>query len=237
MVIQISQLVGGLAIALAGWWARGKTGPISVTEQRTSEAIRDLCSRLEALPNDLTPRQLATLAGEAIAPDMSWPPRPLSAKSHKTAFVLLEEWSREVITKASEQNKTVCEVVIPTTATLKMLLGTMPASPTPGVPPTKVGGLQGGPSNVADVPTAGRWSKASTNPNWGLLQNVGQAYGLPSGAARLYASKVVNNHPFNKAHTPYRGSKEGFEMQNYGPAIIKLTGSTVYFPPASEVEP
>lgn len=224
--------------AIAAWWARGKTGDPLVSAAQATAAAAELCARLE-LVGDVTATQLAVLAGDSIAPAVNWPPRPLAKREHKAAWAMLLNWAREVKRQAADKGVLVCDIVRPKTSLGGLLIQAATVKTTPG----QIGGLSpGAPSNISDYPTPGSWSKPLDNPGAGLLQNVGFAYAVPSGGARLAASKAVNNHPWNRAHAKYRPTDQQntFELNSYGPdGILSFDGSgtPVYFPPAVEALP
>jgi len=229
-IIAIGAAIGGY------FWGRGRTGDVFLTEDEAKKAYEELC---ESLPekSPITARDLAELAAESIAPDMHWPPRFFATKAHKAAWAYLLSWAQAKHELAVAESKSICDVILPTDAPLRVTFKANPVIPT--TPGGSGGanfqtGLMTGPYNIAPNPTPGRWSKQV--PNLGLLGNTGQAYGLPSGAARLAASKAVNNHPNNRAFATYRPASGNFEQNHYAPAILSFDNvQPIYYPPAEEI--
>jgi len=227
----------GLAALVGGYfWGRGRTGDVVLSESESQKAFEDLCA---SIPKDspITAKQLAELAGESIAPDMHWPPRFFATKAHKAAWGFLLSWAQAKAELAAAESRQLCDVILQGSNPLQVNFKKAQFNPTipGGSAPTKVGGLSGGPSNIATAPTPGRWSKQV--PNLGLLGNTGQAYGLPSGSARLAASKAVNNHPLNRAWAKYVPTGgNNFNEQHYAPAILSFDNvQPIYYPPAEEI--
>jgi len=220
--------LGAASIVLA-IWARGRTGDLVVTDEEARKAYEEICEEIGDQP--ISAKELAVIAGEALAPDMHWPPRFLASKAHKAAWKLIVSWAEAQQQLADAQQKTLCEVIRPggNAGGLKIDATTKPKKT--GL----IGGLGGGaPTNIAPTPTPGRWSKQV--PNYGLLSHTGEAYGLGSGSTRLAVSKKVNAHPLNKQYAKYREPGNAFEITHYSPAILSFDNvQPIYYPTRAEV--
>jgi hypothetical protein len=227
------------ALLLGAWWGRGRTGDIYVTEDEAKKVYQELCESISTA-DTVTVQDLAVLAGESIAPEMHWPPRFLATREHKSAWAQLLGWATAQQEIATAEGKSLCDVIKPGADFSGLKIKAVKVPKATGFIPFSTGLAQNDPvpfgpgSNIADSPTPGKWSKQV--PNLGLLSSAGIAYGLPSGAARLAASKKVNEHPLNKAHSDYRPPGNNFEQTHYPIAILKFDNAQpIYFPPASEL--
>jgi len=190
-----------------------------------------------------------------------WPPRYLADKSHKQVWAQLVQWCTTIKEVAEASGFTVCEYLaageippippIPGEVDQGPLIpaepGPEPSDPFepdilgPGStqPPTDPGlipGLQppSGPQMPmppASSPTPGQSYQITMGDTF--LGNVGQAYGLPSGAERYQASLAVAAHPINKAVVDYYfgapGSNEA-GMYPQGRPSYNPPYQVIYFP-------
>ncbi len=241
-----AQLILAGASAAAAWWARGRTGFLELSEDEADAAFRALCETAEAIPGGISPATLAAIAGKKIAPGMTWPPRPLASRMHKNVWNMLLRWAKQTAELAQAKGQTICEYLRPAIGLSTALAPTFTpfvgiiteATKKTGAGGTGPTALGGGPNTaeIANVPTPGKWSYQLANSGYGLLQHVGFAYNIPSGAVRMSVAKMVNSHPDNKAHATYREPVGNFEKNNYPIAVLEFDSvQPIYYPPTFEV--